>query len=505
MAETATCLDLFLRHARAAPHAPAAEQETGTLSYAGLLEAAQLRARKLAGQGGRPGSRVAVEAEHGADYATSLLAVWLIQGVAVPLDPAAPAQRRRFQVLQAQCEAAVTGPAADGVTQSAVAEAAAGPGRRGEPEVSVPAYVMFTSGSTGRPKGVVADHAALVNVLGYFVRSMHLRPGDRTLAHSNPVFDMSLFETLIPLISGGCIAAAPRRARHDPEAFAAWLRARPVDVAPATPSELQQLHPFLKGRPGFGTLISGGEALTAALAQDLTAVAGKLWNGYGPTESTVAAMATPLTQPFADPMPIGHPIPGLVAHVLDGDLQPVGEGEAGELYLSGIGLARGYAGDPEQTARAFITRPGGTRMYRTFDLVRVQADGRFVFCGRTDDQVKIRGHRVEIGEIEAAARRAPLVASAAALLSDAGRSSTDLYLAVAAKPGARPDPSVLRDHLRQLLPSYMQPYGVLFFADLPRNASGKIDRHEVRRQVEERLRAQTQAVTRPLSGKEANA
>jgi amino acid adenylation domain-containing protein len=488
MAEPVTALARFLHHARSQPLAPAVEQDGAVLSYAGLADAATNRAAELAAHGARRGSRIAIEACYGADYAIALLAAWLLAAVAVPVDPAAPASRRRFQVRQARCDAAATGPASDEVVAQEAATVAA-EGAAARDEAAVPAYILFTSGSTGTPKGVVAEHPALVNVLDHFVRSMRLRPGHRMLAHSNPAFDMSLFETVLPLISGGCIAAAPRRAGRDPELFASWLCSRPPDVAAATPSQLALLLPFLRGRRAFGTLISGGEAITAALAQDLTAIAAVLWNGYGPTETTVAALATELLPPLTDPMPIGLPVSGLGAHVLDEARQPVPRGAVGELCLSGIGLTRGYVGEPEQTARVFVAGPGGERIYRTGDLVRVRPDGQFCFHGRLDDQVKIRGYRVELGEIEAVAQRDPSVSQAAALVCDVMRHQPDLYLAVAAVPGSALQSGALRDHLRRLLPAYMQPHRVLFFSELPRNVSGKVDRAAVRLLVEDRLRA----------------
>lgn len=496
-APKASALDLFLRHAKAYPEDPAVEDGADRLSYADLLGEAEARAERLASAGAGRGSRIAVETRYGTDYAVALIATWLLEATAVPLDPSSPADRRRYQVRQARCDAAVTLAGADGVVQEAVAEQVAAGARDagGTPDPAdgqVPAYILFTSGSTGVPKGVVAEHPALANMLGYFADSLRLGRGHRMLAHSSTAFDMSVPETLVPLISGGTVVVAPARSARNPEVFAEWLRAGPTDAAFATPSQLRLLLAFLGGQRVFGTLVSAGEALPAALAEELLRVAGVLWNGYGPTEATVCALGTRVLPPFADPMPIGLPVAGLTAHVLDAGLRPVREGDIGELCLSGIGLARGYAGDPGQTRRAFTTGPGGARIYRTGDLVSVGPDGRFRFHGRGDDQVKIRGHRVELGEIEAVAERAPGVARATALVSDVLHGRSGLYLAVAGEPGAGDDPDPplagLRRHLRNALPEHMQPQRIVTFPDLPRNASGKTDRKAVRRLVEDRLR-----------------
>ncbi len=473
----------FLEAARAHPEAPALEDESGGLSYAELLATARAVAAKLTARGVRPGSRVAVESGYGRDYLVALLAVWLLSATAVPLDPASPAERRLYQVRRAGCDAAVTGPESDGIVTAEVA------GR--EParpdEIIAPAYILFTSGSTGQPKGVVIEHAALVTMLDCVAGRMGLRRGDRMVAHSNPVFDMSMFETVLPLVFGGCLAVAPARSARNPEIFANWLLASPADAAIATPSQLRLLLPFLAGRLAVGKLISGGEALTAALAADLQPVCGVLWNAYGPTEATIIATCGEVTLPGQDPMPIGRVVDGLQALVLDEALAPVPSGEPGELCLSGPGLARGYVGDQEETARAFVTGPDSSRIYRTGDIVVASPDGQFRFQGRRDDQVKVRGHRIELGEVEAAAQRDPAVAHATALICDVLHSQPELYLAVVAAPSCEPQESRLREHLRQLLPVHMLPSRILYFAELPTNSSGKVDRKAVRVLVDSRL------------------
>ena len=479
----------FLEHARTRPDAVAVSDENGELSYGALEAAARTRAEQLRAAGARRGARIAVECGYGTGYIVALLASWLLEAVAVPLDPSSPADRRRLQVRQARCDVAATGPGADGVVERAVAEVASAAAGADEPEPA--AYILFTSGSTGAPKGVEVEHPALLNMLDDLVRRLGLGPGDRMLAHSNVVFDMSVPEMLMPLISGGTVAVAPPRSARNPEFFADWLRAHPVDAAWATPSQLRMLLPFLRGERVFGTLLSGGEALPAALVDDLRRVSGTLWNAYGPTEITVVGLCTEVLPPYRDPMPIGRPLTGLGAYVLDERLRPVPHGTAGELCLSGIGVARGYVGSPELTARAFVTGPGGARVYRTGDMVRVGPDGQHYFHGRSDDQVKIRGHRVELGEVEAVAERAPSVRQAVAVLSDAFHGRPELYLAVTAEGPGDEVAADLRRRLSGALPAYMRPKRVLVFPELPHDAAGKTSRRAVRLLVDERLNTTT--------------
>jgi amino acid adenylation domain-containing protein len=470
----------FLGEVRAHPQAPALQDEQGHLSYAELLARAHTSAGKLAAEGAGAGSRVAVECGYGRDYVIALLAVWLLGATPVPLDPAFPAERRIFQIRQAGCDTAVTSPASDGVTAGEVA----GHEPAGQGEANAPAYIMFTSGSTGRPKGVMVEHEALAGLLDCLAGWIGFGQGDRMAVHTNTTFDFSMLETVLPLTVGGCLAVAPARSARNPEILGKWLLSRPVDAAIFTPSQLRLLLPFLARRRAFGQLVSGGEALTAALAQELPAVCDVLWNGYGPTEATILAVCSILSPPWEDPMPIGHPVDGLQAQVLDEALRPVPAGNLGELCLSGPLLARGYVGDPEQTALAFVTGPDGERTYRTGDIVEVRPDGQFAYHGRKDDQVKIRGHRVELGEIEAAAQRHPSVGHAAAVTCAGGGDQSDLYLVIAAAPGCEPAPGAVREHLAGLLPDYMLPRRVLYVSDLPMNTSGKIDRQAVRKHVE---------------------
>ncbi len=481
----APTLAAVVAQARHRPSAPALVDGDITLTYRGLLAEARERASGLAAAGVGRGDRVAVETGFGTDHVLGLLAAWHLDAVPVPVDPASPADRRALQLRHAGCVGCLVRPEADGVVAEVAAEVArerAG-GDRPAPGAPGSAYIVFTSGSTGRPKGVEVGHPGLVNFLTQLGRKLRLGPGRRMVAHLNPAFDMALAEAMAPLVCGGTVVVAPRRAPRNPELFATWLRRERVTALAATPTMFRLLLPHVRDGLRDCVLGSGGEALSAALAEELLAVGGELWNGYGPTEATVAPLLGRVRPPLADPVPIGRPIDGMTAQVLDERLRPVPAGEPGELCLSGIGLALGYVNDPKLTRRAFVPGPGGERMYRTGDVCRLRPDGQFEFRGRSDDQVKIRGHRVELGEIESVAERLLAVAGAVAVMCATGRAGEELYLAVSPSPGARPDPVALAAHLRRHLPRHMLPLRVVPMVDLPQNASGKVDRAAVQQRV----------------------
>ncbi|AGL19080.1 amino acid adenylation domain-containing protein [Actinoplanes sp. N902-109] len=483
-----TVLTAVQDQARRRPSAPALVDGDRRLSYRGLLTEARTRAGALAAAGVGAGDRVAVETGYGAGHVLGLFACWLLDAVPVPVDPAAPAVRRGFQVRHAGCVGSLVRDGADGAVAEAVAEVI-----RDRPAPSSPglAYIVFTSGSTGRAKGVEAGHPGLLNFCTQLAAELGLGPRRRMVAHLNPAFDMALAETMAPLVGGGTVVVAPARAPHNPELFGRWLREARVQAFAATPTMFRMLLPYLGGGLPGCMLGSGGEVLPAALAAELLTVGAELWNGYGPTEATVAPLLGRVLPDPADPVPIGRPIAGMTAEILDGQLRRVPPGEPGELHLSGIGLARGYVNDPELTRQAFVAGPDGVRRYRTGDICRVRPDGRYEFRGRADDQVKIRGHRVELGEIEAVAARLAGMAGATAVMcaSDGGRE--ELYLVVPAAPGTRPDPAGWAAYLRRHLPGHMLPLRIIPVAELPQNASGKVDRAAVRQCVQETLRERT--------------
>ncbi|WP_344267035.1 amino acid adenylation domain-containing protein, partial [Streptomyces sodiiphilus] len=264
-----------------------------------------------------------------------------------------------------------------------------------------PAYVLYTSGSTGRPKGVVVEHRALVNFLAAMCEWFPMGGGDRLLAVTTWSFDIAGLEVFVPLLSGAAVVVGPEGVVLDPGAVAELIAGSGVTVMQATPALWQEL---LLREPGVLEglrVLVGGEALPGELAGALVERAGEVTNLYGPTETTVWSTAWRVS---GGPVTLGKPVWNTRVYVLDGRLEPVAPGVAGELYIAGAGVARGYAGRVDLTAERFVACPfggPGERMYRTGDVVRWTRDGDLVFLGRADDQVKIRGFRIELGEIEA--------------------------------------------------------------------------------------------------------
>ncbi len=281
------------------------------------------------------------------------------------------------------------------------------------------AYVIYTSGSTGRPKGVVIRHGQLAQFSAAVVAAMGLEAPQVVLSASAAVFDAWFMDLAVVLGTGGRMVRLRAVDLARPGYLAALAEAEGATYMDLTPSVWRAA---LAGgfRPGPGMhLVTGGEALDAGLAHSLVEGGARLYNSYGPTEATVVAIGTPVT-PGDGPVPIGHPLPGTTAHVLDARLEPVPMGVAGELWLGGGQVAAGYLGRADLTAAAFVADPfsdvPGARMYRTGDLVRRGPMG-LEFLGRVDGQLKIRGQRVEPGEIEAALAALPGIAAAAVNLS----------------------------------------------------------------------------------------
>ncbi|HEX6355809.1 condensation domain-containing protein, partial [Actinophytocola sp.] len=326
---------------------------------------------------------------------------------------------------------------------------------------------------TGRPKGVVVTHAGLANFAFAEADRFAVRPGDRVLAFSSPSFDASVLELCLAMPHGAAIVVPPPGPLLGEHLGAVLRDCRvshtlipPVALATVPDTDL----------PDLTTLIVGGDACSAALVRQW-APGRRLINAYGPTEATVVATWSEPLSPDQGTPPIGRPIWHTRAHVLDTDLRPVPVGVPGELYVAGVGLARGYLGRPGLTATRFVANPHGTpgeRMYRTGDLVRWSSTGELEFLGRADDQVKVRGFRIELGEVEAALRAHPDVTDAvAAVRTDpAGHKRLVGYVVADHAPTG----GELRDFLAERLPEYLVPTGFAVIDALPMSPNGKVDR-----------------------------
>ena len=354
--------------------------------------------------------------------------------------------------------------------------------RKSRPDIAVHprnlAYVIFTSGSTGRPKGVLIEHRSAVNFTSSSVEMFRLGTDDRMLQFANPAFDVSVFEIFSAFASGATLVMAPRGTLLDPGSLTALLREERITTADIPPSLLAVLDPAQL--PEFRKLFVGLEPFPGDLV-DRWRDGGRrdFHNGYGPTETTVASVDH-LCGPqlgSASP-PIGRPLANQSAYVLDPYGQPVPRGVAGELWIGGLGLSRGYAGRPARPPNASCptrSAAAGSRMYRTGDLALRRGDGDLEFFGRADTQVKIRGLRIEPSEIEQVLARHAEVRQAAVVVRDA-EGGPQLVAYVVPEGAARPQPAALRAHLAQDLPPYMLPAAFVTLEALPLTPNGKLDR-----------------------------
>jgi acyl-coenzyme A synthetase/AMP-(fatty) acid ligase len=343
----------------------------------------------------------------------------------------------------------------------------------------MPAYVAFTSGSTGDPKGVVVSHRAVASFVLGTREYLRQGPGERYLRLAPLGFDVSTLELFVALASGATLEVYPP-GPVAPMELADWLTERSITVAVMAAGLFRLV--ALEAPSAFAgltQLITGGEVVPAAqVRQVLARSAGEmvLTNGYGPTENTMLSTFHSMSRPedVPDPVPIGRCVPWTSAVVVDDDLEPVADGEPGELCVTGPGLASGYLGDAERTARAFVTMgEPPVRVYRTGDLVRRDPDGTLFFLGRIDRQVKVRGHRIELGEVESAFRRLDGVTDAAVV---GRRSEEALTLVGAVVTEIRDlDVSELREHLRRHLPEYMVPSVIAVVSSIPLTTNGKVD------------------------------
>ncbi|WP_097213760.1 MULTISPECIES: non-ribosomal peptide synthase/polyketide synthase [unclassified Rhodococcus (in: high G+C Gram-positive bacteria)] len=489
-AETRTLPELLLESIRN-PRDIALVEGEAELTYGELDERSNQLARILISRGVGPESYVALAVPRSMESVLALWAVAKTGAAFLPIDPTYPAERIAHMVTDSAVAIGVTVTAHRGelpdtvswmslddeVTVAELSRADAEPvgdvDRLAPLRPGHPAYMIYTSGSTGTPKGVVVTHLGLASFVAEQRADYAVGPDSRTLHFASPSFDASILELLMAVGGGAAMVVVPVGVYGGAE-LAGVLRSGRVTHAFVTPGALATLDP--DGLDTIGVVVVGGDACEQALVRRW-APGRRMFNAYGPTESTIMATHQGPLEPGL-PVLIGAPVVGTDVVVLDGRLHPVPAGVAGELYVAGVGLARGYHGRSGLTADRFVANPfgePGSRLYRTGDLVRANPAGELEYLGRTDFQVKVRGHRVELGEIDAVLAGHASVQAAVTVGHTGADGVVTVISYVLPVPGRTTDADTLTAHARELLPVYMVPSAITVLDELPLTPAGKVD------------------------------
>lgn len=509
--------ELFERQVATTPDAIALADEHEQISYATLEQRAGSMAREFQARGIGVESLVAILAERGIAFTIAILALLKAGAAYLPLNPAHPPRQLALILAQNRVSQVVVSPELHATLEQALSDTVAAPPHMLyldglinaaqettaiapiDQESKAPgtatrlAYVISTSGSTGLPKGAMVEQRGMINHLYAKIAALQLGPGECVAQNAAQSFDISVWQLLAALLVGGRTQIIADHFNRDPLLLLEQIARYQVTVLETVPSLLQALFQLLQQKglahpalPMLRWLISTGEALPTRLA-DLWHTAypdTPIINGYGPTEcSDDVSHAVLRDAPEEDTLsvPIGRAIANTGLYVLDAILSPVPPGRPGELYVSGVGVGRGYRFDPAKTAAAFLPNPfattPGERLYRTGDLVRRREDGSLEFLGRADFQVKIRGFRIELSEIETLLNQHGAVNQAIVLLQEDPEGEKRLIAYVVPQPGMQPTRQQLSMSLKEQLPAYMLPTAFVFLDDFPINHHGKIDRH----------------------------
>jgi len=484
----ATFLELFARQVRERGERVAVESNHSALRYDELDLASNRLANHLRSLGVDAEVTVGIALDRGTDLVVALLATMKAGGAYVPLDRDHPRDRLSLIVDDAKLAVIIT--TSDIAPSLPPTRATLVELDRDSTEVaslsSVPpvgtidrnrlCYVLHTSGSTGKPKGVEIEHGALASFLVSMAEEPGLGPDDTLVAVTTLSFDIAGLELYLPLSVGARVVVATTDEARDGAKIRALLESTRATMFQATPSTHRLLVDAGLAASPHLTILCGGEALPPDLARALVERAGRVWNVYGPTETTIWSTLERIDASNADRISVGRPIANTRVYVLDANRAPVPLGAHGELYIGGRNVARGYRDRAELTSDRFVADPfagGGTRMYRTGDLVRMRRDGRLEWLSRLDHQVKVRGYRIELGEIEAVLGRHPSVREVVVLVREDRPGDQRI---VAYVVGVDPDAAALRAHAAAALPAYMVPQHVAILPSMPHTPNGKIDR-----------------------------
>ncbi|MFU8852179.1 amino acid adenylation domain-containing protein [Micromonospora sp. SL1-18] len=491
-----TLCELVEAQARLTPHAVAVISEVGQLTYRELVEDAHRLARRLRALGATRNRLVGVVTDRGPDQAVAVLGVTLSGAAYLPVDPQWPAARREQLLRQGNVRIVVTTPRLAGelswpadldlvtLADAEVRAADTGP-LDTMPAPDDLAYVIFTSGSTGQPKGVMIDHRGAANTIQDINDRFQVGPGDRVLALSALSFDLSVYDIFGILAAGGAVVMPSPAGAHDPAHWSDLVQRHAVTVWNSVPALMQawiDAHPPQADPPDLKlrvALLSGDwipVGLPDAIRRRYPAV--EVISLGGATEASIWSVLYPIgaVPPEWTRIPYGKPMANQTLHVYDGQLRPCPVWTTGEIYIGGVGVAKGYWADPERTAERFIVDPvRNERLYRTGDLGRYLPSGDIEFLGREDFQVKLNGYRIELGEIAAALSRHPDVADALVRVSANPATGRRHLVAYVVPTGTGIDVAAFRDVLEELLPSYLVPHHYLAIDRVPLSANGKVD------------------------------
>jgi nonribosomal peptide synthetase DhbF len=467
------------------------------LSYKELNKRVNRLAHLLIDRGLEPEKFAALAIPRSVEMVIAMLAVLKTGAAYLPIDPDYPADRIEFMLSDAQPVCIITSTAVaakipvtsaqfrivmDTVENDRTLKSYPDTNVYGPWHEESPAYMIYTSGSTGKPKGVVIPSESLINFLQSMQNQFSLTQKDRLLAVTTIAFDISGLEIFLPLITGASCIIAEKETVQDPRGLTNMIDQHNITIMQATPT---LWHALVTNYPntlrGLRVLV-GGEALPISLAASLHGLGCEVTNLYGPTETTIWSSAVTL-DPIQTGVPsIGKPIWNTQMYVLGAGLQPVPVGVAGDLYIAGTGLARGYLGRPALTAERFVANPygsKGSRMYRTGDLVRWSPDGSLDYISRADHQIKMRGFRIELGEIEAVLAKHVGIEQVTVIVREDQPGDKRLVAYIVPALNASPDSAELRQYVGSRLPDYMVPSVFVVMSELPLTPNGKINRNEL--------------------------
>ena len=487
---------LFAERARQQPENVAVVFQNHRLTYAQLEARANQLAYHLQGLGVGPEVPVAICMDRSLEMVVGILAILKAGGAYVPLDPEYPKERLAYMMEDARTQVLLTqNTLRESMPELGIAvvcvdsdwETIARHGKS-TPQANATAanlaYVIYTSGSTGQPKGVMVEHGGLTNTINWTMETLELSSSDRCILKTPITFDASGRELFATLLAGGTLIVAEPGGHRDSRYLADTIRGERISILHCVPSLLRLLveEPAFDESLAVRAVMCGGEALPPQLVTRFQSrIGAKLYNVYGPTETIIDSTFWSCEE--CNPhcaVPIGRPIPNAQVYILDDLLRLLPIGVAGDLYIGGVGMARGYVRRPDLTAEKFIPDPfsgePGARLYKTGDIARYRPDGNIEFLGRTDHQVKIRGFRIELGEIEGTLEQHPAVLQAIVQPQEVAPGEKRLVAYVVAERESRPTAGELRGFLKDKLPEHMVPAVFVLLDAFPLTTNGKVNR-----------------------------